>query len=220
MNQKPLIAEFIGTFAFVFIGIGAIASSAIPGVNSGLVGIALAHGLALAIMITATAAISGGHLNPAVTIGLLVAKKINTQTAIQYVIAQCIGAIVAAALIKGVFPADILSAVSLGTPALGGGITPTMGLVAEIIMTFFLVFIVYGTAVSKHSPTKIGGLFIGLTLTMCILMGGPISGAALNPARHLGPALVGGNLANVWIYWVGPVIGGILGALAYQKALD
>ena len=220
MNQKPLIAEFIGTFTLVFIGIGAIASSAIPGVNSGLVGIALAHGLALGVMVTATAAISGGHLNPAVTIGLLTAKKINTQTAIQYVIAQCIGAIVAAALIKGVFPADVLSAVSLGTPTLGSGVTPMMGLVAEIIMTFFLVFVVYGTAFSKHSPTKIGGLFIGLTLTMGILMGGPVSGAALNPARYLGPALVGGNLANMWVYWVGPVIGGVLGALTYHKALE
>lgn len=219
MNQKPLIAEFIGTFTLVFIGVGAIASSAIPGVNSGLVGIALAHGIALAVMITATAAISGGHLNPAVTIGLLAAKKINTSTAIQYVIAQCIGAIVAAALIKGVIPAEILTAVSLGTPMLGAGVTPMMGLVTEIILTFFLVFVVYGTAVSKHAP-KMGGLFIGLTVTMDILMGGPLTGAAMNPARHLGPALVGGNLANIWIYWVGPVIGGVLAALTYHKALE
>ena len=219
MNQKPLIAEFIGTFTLVFIGIGAIASSSMPGVQSGLVGVALAHGLALACMISATAAISGGHLNPAVTIGLLAAKKINVATAIRYVIAQCIGAIVAAALIKICIPQDILTAVNLGTPSLGTNVTPIMGLITEIILTFFLVFAVYGTAVSKHAP-KMGGLFIGLTVTFDILMGGPITGAAMNPARHLGPALVGGNLSHLWIYWVGPIIGGVLAALTYHRTLE
>ena len=219
MNQKPLIAEFIGTFTLVFIGIGSIASSSMPGVQSGLVGIAIAHGLALACMISATAAISGGHLNPAVTIGLLAAKKINVATAIRYVIAQCIGAIVAAALIKICIPQDILTAVNLGTPSLGTKITPIMGVITEIILTFFLVFAVYGTAVSKHAP-KMGGLFIGLTVTFDILMGGPITGAAMNPARHLGPALVGGNLSHLWIYWVGPIIGGVLAALTYHRTLE
>ncbi len=219
MNQKALIAEFIGTFTLIFVGVGSIASSSMAGAQSGLVGIALAHGLALAVMISATAAVSGGHLNPAVTIGLLAAKKINVTTAVQYVIAQCIGAIVAAALIKGCIPADVLNAVNLGVPALGPNVTPMMGVVTEAILTFFLVFVVYGTAVSKHAP-KMGGLFIGLALTMGILMGGPITGAALNPARHLGPALVGGSLNNIWIYWVGPIIGGVLGALAYHKAIE
>ena len=219
MNQKPLIAEFVGTFTLVFIGVGAIASSSLAGVQSGLVGIALAHGLALGVMITATAAISGGHLTPAVTLGLLAVKKINVSTAVQYVLAQCIGAIVAAALIKGVVPADVLTAVNLGTPSLGSGVTPTMGLLIEIILTFFLMFAVYGTAVSKHAP-KMGGLFIGLTVTFDILMGGPLTGAAMNPARHLGPALVSGNLTNIWIYWVGPVIGSVLAALTYNRALE
>src|SRR3989338_2166263 len=100
MNQKALIAEFIGTFTLVFIGIGSIASSSILGVQSGLVGIALAHGLALAVMISSTAAISGGHLNPAVTIGLLTVKKINLKNAVGYILSQCLGAIVAAALVK------------------------------------------------------------------------------------------------------------------------
>jgi len=92
-------------------------------------------------------------------------------------------------------------------------------LITEIILTFFLVFVVYGTAVSKHAP-KVGGLFIGLTVTADILMGGPITGAAMNPARYLGPALVGGNLTNLWLYWVGPVIGGVLAGMLYSKLLD
>ncbi len=219
MNQRALVAEFIGTFALIFIGVGAIASNSISGGQSGLVGIALAHGIILATLISATAAISGGHLNPAVTLGLFAAKKINLTNTIGYVIAQCAGAIAAAALITIAIPHDVLTAVNFGIPALGANITPTMGLITEIILTFFLVFVVYGTAVSKHAP-KVGGLFIGLTVTADILMGGPITGAAMNPARYLGPALVGGNLTNLWLYWVGPVIGGVLAGMLYSKLLD
>ena len=219
MNQRALIAEFVGTFALIFIGAGSIASSFIVGVQSSLVGIALAHGLAIAVMVSATAGISGGHLNPAVTLGLLAVKKINTPTAVQYVIAQCLGAIVAAILLTVCIPPAIVSATQLGTPVLGLDVTPVMGLITEIILTFFLVFVVYGTAVSKQAP-KMGGLFIGLTVTMDILVGGPLTGAAMNPARHLGPALISGNLTNLWIYWVGPIIGGVLAATLYQRKLE
>lgn len=219
MNQRALIAEFIGTFTLVFIGVGSIAANHITGGGVGLVGIALAHGLSLVVMITAVAAISGGHLNPAVTVGLWAAKKVDLKTAIQYVIVQCIGGIVAAALLKLSLPADVLSAVNLGTPALGANIQPGMGFMMETILTFFLVFAVYGTAVDKHAP-KMGGLFIGLTVTFDILMGGPITGAAMNPARHLGPALVSGNLAYIWLYWLGPLLGGILAGLLWSRTLE
>ena len=219
MNQRALIAEFIGTLALIYIGVGSIASSFIVGVQSSLVGIALAHGLVIAVMVSATAGISGGHLNPAVTIGLLAARKIDPMSALQYVIAQCLGAIVGAILIIVTVPPAIVSATRLGIPALGLGVTPFMGLIAEIILTFFLVFVVYGTAVSKHAP-KMSGLFIGLTVTLDILVGGPLTGAAMNPARHLGPALVSGNFENIWLYWVGPVIGGILAAVLYQRKIE
>jgi len=219
MNQKALIAEFIGTFTLIFLGVGSIAADSISGGQVGVTGIALAHGLAIAVMVSATAGISGGHLNPAVTIALLAVKKINVRTAVQYVISQCLGAIVAAAFIRTVIPASTLSIVNFGTPSLGANITPVMGLFTEIILTFFVVFTVYGTAVSKHAP-KMGGLFIGLAVTMDILMGGPITGAAMNPARHLGPALVSGNFANIWIYWLGPLIGGALAAFTYQRAIE
>ena len=219
MNRKALVAEFIGTFTLIFIGVGAIASNYLNGGQTGLTGIALAHGLAIAVMVSATAAVSGGHLNPAVTIGLFFAKKIDAVNSIGYVIAQCLGAIAAAFVIKLCLPASVLTAVNMGTPSLGQGISVGMGIITEIVLTFFLVFVVYGTAVDKRAP-KMGGLFIGLTVGLDILMGGPISGAAMNPARHLGPALLGGGLENIWLYWLGPVIGGILAAVTYQKVLE
>ncbi|OGX25535.1 MAG: aquaporin [Omnitrophica WOR_2 bacterium RIFCSPHIGHO2_02_FULL_48_11] len=219
MNQRALLAEFIGTFTLIFIGVGAIAADQMSGGKLGLTGIALAHGLAIAVMISATAAVSGGHLNPAVTLGLLAARKIDTTNAIGYVIAQCLGAIVAAFAIKQCVPVYTLAVVGMGTPALGAGISPTMGLLTEIILTFFLVFVVYGTAVDRRAP-KVGGLFIGLTIALDIMMGGPISGAAMNPARHLGPALLGGGLENMWLYWVGPIWGGVLAGLVYKNILE
>ncbi len=224
MNKKALVAEFIGTFTLIFIGVGAIAADhltagLVGGGKLGLTGIALAHGLAIAVMVSATAAVSGGHLNPAVTIGLWSAKKIDTQHAVGYVVVQCLGAIAAAFLIGLCIPAEALKAIAMGTPALGAGITPQMALLTEAILTFFLVFVVYGTAVDGRAP-KVGGLFIGLTVALDILMGGPISGAAMNPARHLGPALFGGGLQNMWIYWVGPIVGGILAAQVYKTQLE
>jgi len=219
LNIKALIAEFIGTFALIFVGVGAIASDHILGGGSGLVGIALAHGLTIAVMVSATAAISGGHINPAITIGLLCTRKIDAMNAIGYIVSQCLGAIAAAALIKLCLPYSVLTAIGMGTPALGQGITVSMGLLTEIVLTFFLMFVIYGTAVDKRAP-QVGGLFIGLTVTLDILIGGPISGAAMNPARHLGPALLGGGLDNLWLYWVGPVVGSLLAAVVYHKCLE
>ena len=219
MKIKALLAEFIATFALVFVGVGAIAGDYLNGGRTGLVGIALAHGLTIAVMVSATAATSGGHINPAVTIGLWCARKIDALNAAGYVMAQCLGVILAAAFIKLCIPQIALSAVGMGTPALGSGVSPLMGLLTEIILTFFLVFVVYGTAVDHRAP-KVGGLFIGLTVTLDILIGGPITGAAMNPARHLGPALLGGDLHDLWLYWLGPVIGGILAAVCYQKCLE
>ncbi len=219
MNIKALIAEFIGTFALVFIGVGAIAADHVTGGHSGLAGIALAHGLTIAVMVSATGAISGGHLNPAVTFGALLGRKIDFTNAIGYVLAQCAGAIAAAVMVQMAVPAETLNAIGMGTPALGAGISLTQGLITEIVLTFFLAFVVYGTAIDKRAP-KIGGLFIGLTVALDILMGGPISGAAMNPARHLGPALLGGGLENIGLYWVGPLVGAGLAGLLYSNLLE
>jgi len=218
MNMKALVAEFVGTFGLIFVGVGAIAADSMTGGQSGLTGIALAHGLIIAVMVSATGAISGGHLNPAVTIGAMVGGKIDAAGAVGYIIAQCLGAIVAAFAVTLAVPSDVLGVIKMGTPALGAGVSVGQGLVTEIVLTFFLMFVVYGTAIDARAP-KVGGLFIGLTVALDILMGGPISGAAMNPARHLGPALLGGGLDNLWLYWVGPVIGGILGAIVYARVL-
>jgi len=219
MNTKALIAEFVGTFALVFIGVGAIAADEISGGSLGLVGIALAHGLTIAVMVSATMAISGGHLNPAVTFGAWITGKIDSLNAAGYVISQCLGGIVAAGLLRLLLPAEPLNAVEMGTPALGEGITAPMGLFMEAVLTFLLVFVVFGTAIDQRAP-RVGGLFIGLTITLDILAGGPITGAAMNPARHLGPALLGGGLQELWLYWVGPLLGGAVAALLYRFTLE
>ncbi len=214
-----MLAEFIGTFALIFIGVGSIIADHATGGAVGLTGIALAHGLAIACMASATAAVSGGHLNPAVTLGLLSTGHIKAGAAVKYIISQLAGAVVAAVLIKFVSPADSVAATSLGTPALGANISPAQGVVMEIILTFFLMFSIYGTAVDRRAP-KVGALFIGLTVALDVLAGGPITGAAMNPARSLGPALVGAHLANMWIYWVGPIIGAVLAAMVYKGTME
>lgn len=219
MNRKALLAEFIGTFALVFIGVGAIAGDYITGGKSGLTGIAFAHGLTIAVMVTTVGAISGGHFNPAVTIGAWVTGKIDSSNAVGYILSQCLGAIVASFVIKFAVPLDALNAVGMGTPALGANISVGQGLVTEIVLTFFLMFVIYGTAIDKRAPT-LAGLMIGLTIVLDIVMGGPISGAAMNPARHFGPALMGGSTENLWLYWVGPIIGSTLAALLYHHLLE
>lgn len=224
MNIKALIAEFIGTFALIFVGVGSIATNyinrgGITGTAVELTSIALAHGLTIAVMVSATASISGGHLNPAVTFGALLARKIELKNAVGYIVVQCLGAIFAASLIKLVIPLQVLQAISMGTPALGNGETPFMGLMMEFILTFFLVFVVFGTAIDSRAP-KVGGLFIGLTVALDILAGGSLSGAAMNPARYLGPAIMGGGLENFWLYWIGPLAGGAAAALLYHYTLE
>lgn len=208
-------AELIATFGLTFIGGGAILSD--PLSHIGLVGIALAHGLALMSMIYATGHISGGHVNPAVTIGLLCAGKIELPKAVGYVVAQCAGAVLAAYCLMHVFGAN---AGNLGTPGMGAGVTFNQALITEIILTFFLVFTVYGTAVDRRAPAGMYGLAIGLVIAFDILAGGSISGASMNPARSFGPALVSGTMGNHLLYWIGPVIGGALGALVYKYAVE
>lgn len=210
--MKALICEFIGTFALIFVGVGAIAADA------GLVGIALAHGLVIAVMASATGAISGGHLNPAVTIAMLATGRIKLGKAAGYIVAQCLGAAKAAWLLTLLIPVDTLVAVNLGTTAPGTGVTPMMAFGIEAILTFFLVFVIFGTAVDPRAP-KMGALFIGLTIVLDILIGGPFTGGAMNPARHLGPALLSGGLGNSWIYWLGPILGGTVAGILYDRVL-
>ena len=217
MNQsvKAYIAEFVGTFIFVTIGAGAICTDSFSHGGVGLLGIALAHGLALSIVISAFGAISGGHINPAVTVGLLVAGKIKVKDAGLYIIAQLIGAVCAGLVLMNVFPVTAWQAVNLGTPDLAPDVTWGTGVFLEIVMTFFLVIAVFLTAVDPRAP-KIGGFGIGLMVMADIFLGGPLTGASMNPARSFGPALVGRHWNNHMLYWIGPIIGGIIAAILYR----
>lgn len=224
MNQnllKPCVAEFIGTFALIFVGVGVIANHSNLNSNAGLLAVALAHGLTIAVMVSATGAISGGHLNPAVTFGLLVGGKISLQRSVAYWVSQLAGAVLAAALVGMLLHTADISGKELvfkGTPALGKGATGIQSVGIEAVLTFFLVFVVYGSAVDVRAP-KIGGLAIGLTIVLDILFGGPYTGAAMNPARTFGPAIIGGQWDHHYVYWVGPLIGGALAGLIYGRFL-
>jgi aquaporin Z len=212
------IAEAIGTFALVFIGAGAIMSGFFPKSDFGVFGVALAHGLILGTMITATMRISGGHLNPAVTLGLLVARRVDLRTAGGYVVAQLGGAVLGAALLKTIYPASVIRATALGTPHLAASISLTQGIAVEAVMAFFLVSAVFGTCVHPEAP-RVGGFAIGLTLAADILMGGGLTGAAVNPARAFGPALVAGDWVGHAVYWIGPILGGVVAGLVWEYVL-
>jgi MIP family channel proteins len=224
MYSKPqkLIAEFVGTFAFVFFGVGAISadqflrSSSSGQSGYGLLGIALAQGLAMAVMVSALGHISGGHFNPAVTIGFWVTRKLSTFDTLAYWVAQVAGAVAAAALLRRL-PFDAWGVVQLGTPDLASGISTTNGIILEAVMTFFLVFVVFATAEDARGAfDKVGGFAIGLTVTLGVLLGGPFTGGALNPARALGPAVVSNHWTNQGVYWVGPLAGGIVAGWLYD----
>ncbi len=213
---KKCVAEFVGTFTLIFIGVGAIYN------DPGLLGVALAHGLAIAVMVSATGGISGGHLNPAVTFGVLLGGKIGLKDSLAYWVAQLAGGAAAGFLLLcllGDNPQSATSIVAKGTPNLGEGVSWSKGIVIEAVLTFFLVFVVYGSAVDARAP-KIGGLAIGLTVALDILFGGPLTGAAMNPARTFGPALASGQWANHAVYWIGPLLGGGAAGLIYGRFLS
>ncbi len=208
MNTKSLVAEFIGTFTLIFIGAGALA------VGGSLLEVGLAHSLVVVGLIYAYGHISGTHINPAVTLGLLIAGEIRFVAAIGYWIVQFLGGILGAVLLNVLLP----NPSDLGVTILSENVGVGQGLIVEIILTFFLVNAIFNTAVSRKTP-NFAGLAIGFTLMFCILMGGPLTRASLNPARTLGPALISGNYADMWLYFVGPCVGAILAAFLYIGVL-
>jgi len=206
----------------VFIGAGSICADQYltaagkPGV--GLLGIAVASGLAMGAMVTAVGHVSGGHFNPAITIGFWVTKRIGTLSAIFYWIAQLLGATAAAYLIKFIISDSVWRPVALGTPSLATDFTRTHGMALEAVMTFLLVFVFFATAVdAKGVFNKIAGFAIGLIITVGTLFGYPFTGAAMNPARAFGPALASRAWQNHGVYWVGPLFGGVLGGFLYDR---
>lgn len=219
MNGRAPAAEFLGTFALTFIGSLAIISDAATGGKIGIVGVALAHGLVLAVMISALGGISGGHFNPAVTLALWTIGKIPGARAIGYFAAQFGGAIAAALVLSIVAPPVAAAQANLGTPGPAAGAAFLQVLALELVLTFFLMTAIMGTAVDPQGPRGIAGFGIGLTLAFAILAGGAISGASLNPARSFGPALVSGAWTQHLAYWIGPIVGAALAAQLYERMI-
>jgi aquaporin TIP len=203
------IAEFIGAFTLIFIGGGA-------GVVAGgdIVAVALANGLAIGLMVSNFGHISGGHFNPAITLGFVATRRITWPLAVAYWISQLAGAVVAAGLLRWFFHRAAAPGV---VPHVNSHIGTGKGLVIEIILTMFLVIAVFATAVDSGGAFKaIAGLGIGLTITIDVLMGGPLTGAAMNPARSFGPALAFNSWSDEWLYWIGPAIGAVVAAVGYE----
>jgi MIP family channel proteins len=214
-SLKPALAELIGTFTLTFIGAGAGALAGASG--AGLVGVALAYGIAYAIIIYAWGAHSGAHVNPAVTFGLAVGGKITWERAIWYWVAQFLGAALAGYLLLYLIGAGAGLGVTLGSLTNGAASTDVIkGTIVEAVLTFFLVTAVYGTAVAGRNGNA-AGIAIGLVLTMNMLMGGSLTGASMNPARSFGPALAALNFTNLWVYFVGPLAGAAAAGLLYSQ---
>ena len=233
MDYDPLrrgLAEFVGTFTLVFIGAGSILSLVTlfePALTSApaqnvyggltLVAVALAHGLAIAVMVSAVGHISGGHFNPAVTLGFVVTRRIAPTLAIVYWSVQFAAGAAAAGLLRWLFGEHVRQLTNLGAPGLGGGIDHWQGLVIEMVLTFLLVWVIFATAVDPGGTFKsIAGLGIGLAITMDIFMGGPLTGAAMNPARAFGPELLTRHWDDAWVWYAGPTVGAVIAALAYD----
>jgi aquaporin Z len=213
MKPKTLLAEFIGVFALCFFGVMAVYN--LQDQSSGLLGIGLAFGVAIMVCVSALGAISGGHFNPAVSLGLLIAKKIDVKTFISYCIIQVIGGVAGAGAAAVLVPGTR----GVAVPGPGEGVAPFAAVGLECIATFFLMLAVFGTAVDKRSA-KVGGLYIGLIIAFGIIAIGPYTGGALNPARYFGPAIVAGDLKNFWIYLLGPCVGASLATVAWLIFFD
>ena len=220
MDQGPKSywAEFLGTFTLCFVGQGAIVLNQLPGVQPGVLGLALAGGLALAVMTSALLATSGAHFNPAVTLGLVVAGRQSKTSAITYWISQILGAAVASFLLRAVVPGEAGDLAHYGAGAVNPLISPMQAAMLEFVLTFLYVTVFWGTTIDERAP-KLGGLGVGLAVIACALVGGPLSGALLNPARAFGAALISGTWSQHWVWWVGPLLGAAAAARVYKSVV-
>lgn len=208
-----LTAEFIGTFALIFVGAGSIVANAFTKGALGVTGIALAHGLILALMISALGAISGGVFNPAITVALALTGRMTWGKAVGYIIAQLVGAAAAGLLLAAVAPGDAANAAHLGATMTDPVVSPLAAVAIEAVLTFLL------TTAALGAPGNLAGYGVGLVVAADILMGGPFTGGSMNPARTFGPAIAGFGWANHWVYWVGPIVGAVVAALVKDTLL-
>jgi MIP family channel proteins len=213
-SWRHFAAEFIGTFALVFVGSGAIMTARMSQSPAGLVEVALAHGLILGVMVSALMRISG-HFNPAITLGILVTRRIDAMMAALYIVAQILGAVAAGYALKATFPDAIFAATRGGGQAIALDVSGGQAFLLEAIATFFLAFVVFGTAIDPRGP-KIGGLAIGFVVAADILVIGPLTGASMNPARSFGPAVASGVYEAQLLYWFAPITGAVVASLLYE----
>jgi aquaporin Z len=230
MDYDPMrrgFAEFVGTFTLIFIGAGAtltlgqaLTFARFPAPVSPLftiVAIAIANGLAIGVMVSAVGHISGGHFNPAITLGFLITRRLAPMLALVYWVIQFAAAAAAALLLRWIYDAITRDTYHLGAPGLAPNISTWQGVVIEGVLTFFLVWVVFASAADPGGSFKsIAGLAIGLTITIDVIMGGPLTGAAMNPARAFGPQLVQHDWTDAWVWYLGPFAGGAIAALAYE----
>jgi aquaporin Z len=224
-DTQKYLAELIGTFVLVFIGCG---SAVVAGKEVGFLGISLAFGIAVLVMVYAIGSVSGCHINPAITIAMLVNGKISGKDAGVYIICQCIGAIIAAVLLFAIMsglPAYNIAVNGLGQNGYGdaspGGFPLMSALIAEVILTFIFLMVIFG-ATSKAAPAGFAGIAIGLSLAMIHIVGIPITGTSVNPARSLGPALIVGGtaLSQLWLFIIAPIIGAVLAAFVWKYLFE
>jgi len=217
---KKYLAEFVGTFALVFIAAGSVCADfylkQAGGQGLGLLGISIAFGVVVIAIIYAMSYVSGSHVNPAVTISFWVTRRMEPNTAIMYIISQIGGAVLAGYALKTLFP-DAAKTVFLGTCMLSNGVSVFRGMLMEFIITFLLVFTIYGTLIDKRASAGFAGVAVGLVVLIGAMIGGTISGGAMNPARVFGPALASGQFTHHYVWWVGPVLGGIAAGFVYDK---
>jgi len=217
---KKYVAEFLGTFTLVFIAAGAVCTDYYlkksGGQGLGILGISIAYGLAIAAITYAISYISGAHVNPAVTIACWITKRMNPNLAVKYIISQVIGAALAGYVLRILFP-DAMYTVYLGANTMGDGISVGQGVLMEFIISFLLVLTIFGTAVDKRAYGGFSGMTIGLVVLFGVLVSSPISSGAMNPARAFGPAIASGQFTHHYIWWIGPIFGGIAAALLYDN---
>jgi MIP family channel proteins len=216
LDGKSFLAELIGTFTLVFFGAGAIMTQNANQIV-GMTGIAVAHGIAILVMIYAFGHISGGHFNPAVTFAAVVSRRMSPAMGLMYWVAQCLGAALGAWVLLMAWHGP--TEAHLGTPTVAAGVSPTLAMCLEGVMAFMLVIVIAGSAFDLRASKGFQGLAIGLTLVGNILAGGALTGASFNPARAFGPALVSGYWQDQWLYWVGPLLGGAIAVLVYDNLL-
>ena len=216
---RRLTAEALGTFGLVFVGAAVVVvNGGFPNSGIGLIGIAFAHAIVLSVMISSTMTISGGHLNPAITIGLLLGRRIDPLSAAGYIAVQLAAACLAAFLVKLLLPAPAVRGAMLGVPVIASSVSLGQAIGIELVLTFFLMSAVFGTAVSPDAP-RVAGFGIGLVLLFDILVGGPLTGAAMNPARAFGPAVISGEWVGQLVYWIGPIAGALLAGVLWEFLL-